>query len=111
VNVMYGHYLEVRIDTVLARCDDGPSLFVGHDPDGKSWVVAAHRPAPDGRPVWLCARASRKAIACLLAGRTDPASLIRHPYDGTVTVVSSGDDRTLLASQVPDLPLPTLAVR
>lgn len=105
-----GSELDFEIEAVLARSDTGPAIFVGRDDSGRAWIAAEAESNDGGLPFWLCARASERALACLIAGHAEPIDLLRHSFDEAVVVIGDGADRTMRCGELRLLPRSDAAV-
>jgi hypothetical protein len=76
----------VQIDEVL-DWRDGPSLFTGHDHDGRHYLAVEVASTPTERR-WVFAPISPVALRCVLMGRAQLRDAFRHSLTGYIETVS-----------------------
>ncbi|HEX6394388.1 MAG TPA: hypothetical protein VFZ97_13195 [Acidimicrobiales bacterium] len=88
-----GH-LQLRESFVLA---DGTQVAIGHGAGGQYLVISL-----SGRsgPCWVCAPATDRAVECVRTGQASPWAVVHHSATGTVDVIRSRVDGTLIESVV-----------
>ncbi|HLY84631.1 MAG TPA: DUF6575 domain-containing protein [Acidimicrobiales bacterium] len=76
----------VEIDEVL-DWHDGPSLFTGHDRDGRHYLAVQVAGTPMARR-WMFAAISTVALRCVLIGDAEIRDAFRHSLTGYIETVS-----------------------
>jgi hypothetical protein len=82
----------VTIDRTLATSAGMPRLYIGHDADGRSCLLAQIGGC------WVWALSSDLAIRCLLAGTATPDALFRHSLTGTIESIGVDENGRLVES-------------
>ncbi len=105
----FSHNLELCVPHVLAR-DDGPTLCVGVDYEGRHWLLYRGAARPGGQ-VWVCAPASARAVDCVRQGTASVHDALLHSLTGTVEIVTVGGraahpDRCVRCPEIPPSLLP-----
>jgi hypothetical protein len=78
---------QLEVDEVLQSEDDIPALFSGHTPNGEHYLVR-HAAGHDRTVIWMFARISERALACVRTGRAELRSAFTHTATGAVDIVN-----------------------